>query len=86
MPENPGRTVAVWRFPHHSNSGHPFAALAATIYGFPSVVSYYSLGRRFHCSVPVKHGGHVKLCRICGRFLDFLLLHYAVQVRVCVLM
>ena len=38
-------------------SGHLITAQAATIDRFPSVASYYSLGRWFHYSVPVKHRG-----------------------------
>ena len=53
MPENSRKTVAIstpltwWA---------PLTAQAATIDGFPSVASYYSLGRRLHHSVLVKHG------------------------------
>ena len=46
-----------WPFPHHSKNGYPVTAQAATIDGFPSVASFYSLGRRLHYSVSVKNGG-----------------------------
>ena len=35
---------------------HPIPAQAATIDGYPSVASNYSLGGQLHYSVPVKHG------------------------------
>ena len=44
-------------FPHHSKGGYSITTQAAIMDGFPSVASYYSLGRRIHYSVPVKHGG-----------------------------
>ena len=41
---------------HRMGTGHPITAQAATIDDFPSVASYYSLGRRLHYSVLVKVG------------------------------
>ena len=38
-------------------NGHSITAQAVTIDEFPSLASNYSLGRRFHYSVPVKHCG-----------------------------
>ena len=48
-----------WPFPHNSKSGHPITTQVATVDGFNSVASYYSLDRRLHYSVPVKHEGEV---------------------------
>ena len=51
--KNLGRIVAVST---SLKSGHPITAQVATIDGFSSVASYYSLGRRFHYHVPVGKG------------------------------
>ena len=51
-----GRMVASSIPPKRVDNGHPITAQAPLIDVFPSVASKYSLGRRLHYSVPVKHG------------------------------
>ena len=56
VPENPGRSLSISTPLKRVGTWHPITAQVAPIDGFRSVASYYSLGRRLHYSVPVKHG------------------------------